>query len=306
MELVANSKEGALSYENWLDLIPGSIKVIKNDVRIKLGALETEFALKRKTIRGFFRLSPEKEPFRFLNIAEILLSFDSGYDFEIYGEGQLQLELENEITKRNLHQKVKIMKPVINPSGLMFESHLILHPASKEGSSNTIAEAKILQKFIVCDDAGDNYFQLSDYKKIIKIHDLTDAEIAFEITRLENKLEPENDYLSNINKSTNYKEYIRIYKFLRESKRRKYFEDENFLLNINEQNDLGFKMSNEFMKKIKIILVSIYLFIFFIIFFLTRKTPRIRDYAELKKIRKIAKLIKHVQSYILNRIVGKG
>ena len=65
---------------------------------------------------------------------------------------------------------------------------------------------------------------------------------------------------------------------------------------------MGFKKSNEIVKKSKILLVSIYLFIFFIIFFLTRKTPRIRDYAELKSIRKIAKLMKYVKSRILNLI----
>ena len=300
--LVANSKAGALSYEKWLGLIPGSIEVVNNDYKIKLGALETKDLAGRKTIRGFFRLSQEKEPLRFLNIAEIILSQDLDYYFEIYGDGPLELELDNEIRKRKLSQNVKIMKPVVDPTGLIINSHLILHTASKEGSSNTIAEAKILQKFIVCDDAGDNYSQLSDYKKLIKMHDLTDSEIAFEIINIEDKLETEYDYLSNINNSTNYKEYHRIYKSLRESNRTKYFEDQKLLLSINEQNELGFKKSNEIVKKSKILLVSIYLFIFFIIFFLTRKTPRIRDYAELKSIRKIAKLMKYVKSRILNLI----
>jgi hypothetical protein len=132
------------------------------------------------------------------------------------------------------------------------------------------------------------------------MHDLTDSEIAFEIINIDHKLETEYDYLSNVNNSTNYKEFYRIYKSLRESKRTKYFEDQKSLLSINEQNELGFKKSSGLVKKSKIMLVSIYLFIFFIIFFLTRKTPRIRDYAELKSIRKIAKLMKYAKSRILN------
>jgi hypothetical protein len=298
--LVANSKAGALSYEKWLGLLAGSIEVVENDYTIKLEPIETQVPLEKKTIRGFFRLSPEKEPLRFLNIAELILSLDSEYKFEIYGDGPLKLEIENEIRERNLNHVVKIMKPVKNPTELMLKSHIILHPSSKEGSSNTIAEAKILQKFIVCDDAGDNYSQLSEYNKLIKMHDLTDYEIAFKIVHLEDKYHPGNNQLPNINNSKNYKEYNRIYMSLKESRRTKYFEDEKILIANNEQNDLGFKKSSELSKRIKVMLVSIYLFIFFIIFLLTRKTPRIRDYAELKRIRKIARLIKYVKSRVLS------
>jgi glycosyltransferase involved in cell wall biosynthesis len=300
VELVANSKAAALSYEKWLNLIPGCIKVVKNDYILKLRELETKDISGNRYIRGFFRLSPEKEPLRFLNIAEIILSLDYGYYFEIYGEGPLKLEIENEIKKRDLNKKVTIMKPVVNPIELMFKSHIILHPASKEGSSNTIAEAKILQKFIVCDDAGDNYSQLSGYNKLIKMNGLSDNEIAHEIVQIQDEFEPEHDFLSNVEDSKNYKNYSRIYESLRESNRTKYFEDKALLKNLDEQNDLGFKKSNEFMKKIKIIIVSIYIFIFYIVFFLTRKTPRIRDYAKLKIIRKFAKFFKYVKSKILS------
>jgi glycosyltransferase involved in cell wall biosynthesis len=309
IKLVANSEKGAKSYSGWLSIDSKSVTVVKNDSNPMLKGKQSKSVLKSRIIRGFFRLSPEKEPLRFINIAEQILLIDQNFEFEIYGDGALKSETEKEIKKRYLESKIRIKKPVPLPYDLMSDSAAILHPASKEGSSNTISEARLLNKIIVCGDAGDNFEQLIDYKKLITIDFKQDFEIALEVTNLINnfnkkQIEFNNNDIYELD-IKNYLSYISLYNSF----------DEDYDSSLSESKSLsgsqisskyGFRQTSGVARSLKIFLVSIYLFLLYLFLLMFGKTPKARYYFELRLARKILKLLKVLKLGIIKLLNTKG
>jgi glycosyltransferase involved in cell wall biosynthesis len=309
IKLVANSEKGAKSYSEWLSLDSKSVTIVKNDPNPILKGKQSKSVLKSRIIRGFFRLSPEKEPLRFINIAEQILLIDPNFEFEIYGEGALKDETEKEIKKRYLESKIRIKKPVTLPYDLMSDSAAILHPSSKEGSSNTISEAKLLNKIIICGDAGDNFEQLSDYKKLITIDFKQDFEIALEVTNLIDSINKnQSEFNNNDNNELNIKNYL-SYISLYNS----FVEDYDSSLSESKSlsgsqiiSKYGFRQTSGVGRSLKIFLVSIYLFLFYLFLITVSEVPKFRYYFKLRLARKILRFLKVLKLRIGKLRVSKG
>ena len=77
-----------------------------------------------------------------------------GYRFKWYviGEGNLQRELEDRISKYNLHDTFILLGTYKNPYPFIKQSDIYVQPSRYEGFGLAIAEARIIQKLIVVTD----------------------------------------------------------------------------------------------------------------------------------------------------------
>ena len=99
------------------------------------------------------RLSPEKGQQMIPETTRMLV--DAGYDIHWYlvGDGPLREEVEREIEKHGVSDRVILMGTQSNPYPYIKNCDIYVQPSFSEGYCTTTMEAKILQKPIVTTDA---------------------------------------------------------------------------------------------------------------------------------------------------------
>ena len=122
-----------------------------------------------------------------------------------------------------------------------------------------------------------------------------------EILRRKNEINKQNLSFPEVERTENYFQYIKIYENLQEGIGCDYFQESDISPTLIENNELSFKKSNKFVTIFKISLVSIYLFIFYVIFIFIRRTPKIRNYLGLARIRKYKRSLKSVGQSVIRQ-----
>ncbi len=98
----------------------------------------------RSNLIGYVgRLSAEKGVVPFLNAASILLETRDDYNFEIYGDGELRMLLDDTILSKKLQSRVKIKGwiPHHELPKILNELKLLIIPSYTEGLPNILLEA---------------------------------------------------------------------------------------------------------------------------------------------------------------------
>lgn len=130
--------------QEQFDYLPRRVRkktrVIPNPVAEEFFDLRVEPS-KREKIVMFGRLEKQKNYPMMIRAVYSLKKAGKAFSVEIYGEGSLAGELQNEIDCTGLHDVVKLMGRTENPSDVMRDAALFVMTSSFEGMPNSLMEA---------------------------------------------------------------------------------------------------------------------------------------------------------------------
>ena len=154
-----NSNAGAISYEKWLGLENGYIKVIRNGFEINSLRTYHSYRLQKKEspkiiIGGVMRLNYEKNLDLWLKVAKILSKKDLSINFVIIGDGPELSKVQRCIKKLELTKLVELVKPTNNIYDHMSNFDVLLLTSRIEGLPNVLIEAQLLGIPVVSTDCG--------------------------------------------------------------------------------------------------------------------------------------------------------
>lgn len=158
-------------------------------------------------IIGAGRLINDKNYHIFIDIIDKLREEFMDLKCAIIGEGQLHQQIENDITKRNLSENIKLMGNL--PRDLVFDfmkrTKILLHTSTYEAQGRVFLEALKFGCELVCFDVG----FLPDSKKV---HVCKDENDMIETIKplLKKEISPETNNLYSI--ETTIEKFIDIYK----------------------------------------------------------------------------------------------
>jgi len=164
--MINNSAAGAQAYEKWLGLPTGHIRVLHNgfDFETKLlskyRANRLAYRSKHhiagdvKLLGTVIRLSEEKRPMLWLEIAAEVRRQMPGVHFLIVGDGPLRNELEARVTRDDLKGSVHFTGYEKNVLTAMAAMDLFLLTSHSEGLPNVLVEAQALGVPVVTTDVG--------------------------------------------------------------------------------------------------------------------------------------------------------
>ncbi len=149
--LIVQTKEIKNNFINYipkrqLTIIPNSISQVieKNEVNKEIGT---------RKIKILFIGRLEFQKGIDVVLESIIKIFNSKikdqFIFEIVGNGTLCKKVENTIKNNNLSSYVRFIKGTNDPTKVIRESHIILHPSRYEGMSNVVLEAMSLGKCVI-------------------------------------------------------------------------------------------------------------------------------------------------------------
>jgi len=164
--IVCNSEAGARAYEHWLELPHGHIRVIHNgfDMDEKLLA---EHRNRRDAYRGshgipegaqvvgtVIRLSEEKRPLLFAEIAAHALQHTPETHFLVVGDGPLREQLEARATEPDIAGRLHIVGHEQKPFDAIASMDIFLLTSRAEGLPNVLIEAQALGVPVVTTRVG--------------------------------------------------------------------------------------------------------------------------------------------------------
>jgi len=165
--ILNNSKAGADDYEAWLGLSRGTIRVLRNGFDFKgLSPCETVGLEKWDCLRKFgvppnaqvvgtvMRLSEEKNPFLWIQMAELLCHQHENVYFLIVGDGPLRGQLGAEVARMGLTSKILFLGQREEVYQLLASMDVFVLTSRVEGLPNVIIEAQSLGIPVVATAAG--------------------------------------------------------------------------------------------------------------------------------------------------------
>ncbi|MEE9303206.1 MAG: glycosyltransferase [Thiotrichaceae bacterium] len=164
--MINNSTAGAHAYEKWLGLPTGHIRVLYNGFDFDTKSL-TRYRANRLTYRSrhhiegdvkllgtVIRLSEEKRPMLWLEIAAKVRRKIPNVHFLIVGDGPLRNELEARTTHNDLKGAVHFTGYEKDVLAAMAAMDLFLLTSHSEGLPNVLVEAQALGVPVVTTDVG--------------------------------------------------------------------------------------------------------------------------------------------------------
>lgn len=146
------AKQYRIGKKNQYKTIYNSITVQKP----KVDVIREEFNISEKSriIGNVARVDKQKNPFLFLDIAEEHVNYESDVYYFWVGSGDLEEEINKEITKRKIGNKVKFIGFRENGIDYINGFDVLLMTSEAEGMPITILEALALEKPIVSTEVG--------------------------------------------------------------------------------------------------------------------------------------------------------
>jgi glycosyltransferase involved in cell wall biosynthesis len=162
VRFVANSREGARSYAEWLGIDPSRIAVVLNgvDAAEALRPSEREVARVRaelapggaRLVTGVMRLSEEKRPELFADVARRICAVRSDVHFAIAGDGPLIDVLRSVV--RPLGSRFMVLGRRSDVPAILAASDAVLLTSRIEGTPNVLLEAQSLGTPVVSTRVG--------------------------------------------------------------------------------------------------------------------------------------------------------
>ena len=164
--LINNSAAGARAYERWLGLPKGSIRVVHNgfdfDERLLAACRDGRaeyrerhgIPLKAPLVGTVIRLSEEKRPLLWAEIAARIGRVMPEAHFLVVGDGPLRAELEARAARPDLAGRLHVIGLEKQPLAAMAAMDLFLLSSRGEGLPNVLVEAQSLGVPVVTTRAG--------------------------------------------------------------------------------------------------------------------------------------------------------
>ncbi len=158
-----NSSEGARSYEDWLGLPTGSIQVILNGVDIPTSEILPELDRLRPAylpsgygtlVCGAFRMSREKRPFLWLDVAKACLERRPECFFVVAGDGPMMADVQAYARSLGIAERVSFLGEIQTVHTLQRCADVLLLTSEQEGTPNVLLEAQAHGTPVVTSNAG--------------------------------------------------------------------------------------------------------------------------------------------------------
>jgi len=160
-----NSHAGAASYAEWLGLDAAKIQVVHNGVDTShwpapspddAAAWRTskKIGLQDTLVFGAFRLSPEKRPLLWLQVAAAAVAKRPDLKFVIAGEGPMRAQVEEEIDRLALQSHVVLLGEIPHVALPMTAANAMMLLSAQEGLPNVLLEAQWYGLPCLVTDAG--------------------------------------------------------------------------------------------------------------------------------------------------------
>ncbi|HZN38722.1 MAG TPA: glycosyltransferase [Planctomycetota bacterium] len=163
--LSANSHAGAADYAQWLGLQRTRFHVVHNGLDVaalcepgdaEVAALRRELGIDKQVpvLLGVFRLSPEKQPFLWLDAVVLLRERFPDLIALHVGQGFMAEEVTTRVAARGLQHAVRLLGRRHDVPALIRAADLLLLTSAFEGIPNVALEAQWLGRPVVCTLAG--------------------------------------------------------------------------------------------------------------------------------------------------------
>ena len=163
--MINNSAAGARDYEDWLSLKPGTVKVIANGVDVpehdvfsdapsELTAWMAEAPDQTVIVGGVLRMSHEKGPDLWLDVARQVVAEQQNVGFVCLGDGPEYGQLAAKIRENDLTRRILLPGYSSNVFSWLKHFDLLLGTSRTEGLPNALIEAQMLGIPVVATDVG--------------------------------------------------------------------------------------------------------------------------------------------------------
>jgi glycosyltransferase involved in cell wall biosynthesis len=160
-----NSEAGAASYAEWLGLAPGTIKVIHNGLDPQAWPARTadeaaswraahSVAANAPVVIGVFRLSEEKRPLLWLEVARLASARAPLTRFLLVGDGPMRGAVDARIGELGLETTVRRLGEVADVGLALAASDVFMLTSAQEGLPNALLEAQQFGLRCLVTDAG--------------------------------------------------------------------------------------------------------------------------------------------------------
>lgn len=184
-----NSHAGAASYGEWLGIDAAKIQVVHNGVDTShwpapSPADAAAWRASRKIeatdtlVLGAFRLSPEKRPLLWLQVAAAVIATRPDIKFAIAGDGPMRPQVEAEIERLSLQSHVLLLGEIPQVALPMAAADAMMLLSAQEGLPNVLLEAQWYGLPCLITDAGGAREAISDGVTGVVSYEDTPAALA--------------------------------------------------------------------------------------------------------------------------------
>lgn len=162
VRFVANSREGAASYAGWIGIDPSRISVVLNGMEAadamrpsadEAARVRAELAPDgARLVSGVLRLSEEKRPELFAEVAKRVCAARPDVRFALAGDGPLAAELRAAV--RQLGSRFAVLGRRSDVPAILAASDAVLLTSRVEGTPNVLLEAQMLATPVVSTRVG--------------------------------------------------------------------------------------------------------------------------------------------------------
>lgn len=162
VRMVANSRAGAASYAEWLDVDPARIAVVLNGLDptayarpdpAEIARVRAELAPNGgRLVVGMMRLSEEKRPALFVETARAACAADERVSFALAGDGPLRDEVR--ALASPLGARFAMLGARGDAAAVLAAADLVLLTSRAEGTPNVLLEAQMLGVPVVATRVG--------------------------------------------------------------------------------------------------------------------------------------------------------
>jgi len=148
-----NSEAGRTDYAAWMQVLEDRFEVIRNGIDTELynssrrmggDAFRHQLGMRpdELLLTGVFRLSEEKRPFLFLEVAAQVMSSHAQLHSLILGGGPMESVLQSQIASSPFANRIHLLPPRNDMPAVYAASDLLLQTSILEGTPNTLLEAQ--------------------------------------------------------------------------------------------------------------------------------------------------------------------
>lgn len=157
ISIVHNSAEGMARYKQLMEKNSDSVHMMVNGNITSVPNTDSTINTNKDVLKigGVFRLTPEKNPLMWIDVAErVLEQYSTGIEFVLVGGGSMLDQVSERIEQSPYKENIETVGMIDDVSKMYSEFDLLLHVSDIEGLPNVILESQAHGVPVICTDAG--------------------------------------------------------------------------------------------------------------------------------------------------------